>query len=66
MTLHKPTRDTPFIIECDSCDAEFHGNSSEEFMTFWDRAKMNGWRTKKIAGEWLHGCPQCGVGEHGT
>lgn len=49
------------LIECDSCDAVFCGGDHEEFKVVWADAKKEGWRTKKIANEWLHGCPRCGV-----
>ena len=49
------------IIECDSCDETFKGESNEEFVIVWAAAKREGWRTRQVAGEWLHGCPKCGV-----
>ena len=49
------------LIECDSCSEVFEGNPHEEFQTVWVSAKNDGWRTRQIAGEWLHGCPKCGV-----
>ena len=27
----------------------------------WNEAKRDGWRTRKIADEWLHGCHKCGA-----
>lgn len=48
-------------IECDSCEEIFDGAEGEEFKTVWNLAKADGWRTRKIADEWLHGCPKCGV-----
>lgn len=37
------------LVECDSCPEA--------------RAviKREGWKVGKIANEWLHGCPRCGV-----
>lgn len=49
------------LIECDSCNEVFDGETGEEFAAVWSRAKRDGWRTKKVADEWLHGCPKCGV-----
>lgn len=49
------------IIECDSCPALFEGVQHQEFKDVWNEAKRDGWRTRQIAGEWLHGCPKCGV-----
>lgn len=43
------------LIECDSCAEVFEGENAEP------EAKREGWRTRKIADEWLHGCPKCGV-----
>lgn len=48
------------VIECDSCDEVF-SSDSDDFNEAWNEAKRDGWRTRKIAGEWLHGCPKCGV-----
>jgi len=49
------------VIECDSCDEVFEGEKGEEFAVVWASAKRDGWRTRKIANEWLHGCPRHGV-----
>jgi hypothetical protein len=49
------------IIGCDSCDETFIGESGEDFDTVWAAAKREGWSARKIAKEWLHGCPDCGV-----
>jgi hypothetical protein len=49
------------IIECDSCDETFAGEPDQEFSSVWAAAKREGWSTRKIANEWLHGCPKCGV-----
>lgn len=49
------------IIECDSCDETFDGGDGDEFRVVWGEAKKAGWRTRKIANEWLHGCPDCGA-----
>jgi Zn finger protein HypA/HybF involved in hydrogenase expression len=47
-------------IECDSCDEVYRGESTE-FAEVWRAAKLDGWQTRKIAEEWLHGCPKCGA-----
>ena len=49
------------VISCDSCDETFEGEKGEPFDAIWAAAKEEGWRTRKIANEWLHGCPKCGV-----
>ena len=49
------------VIECDSCDETHEGSPGEEFAVVWASAKRNGWRTKKIDDQWVHGCPKCGV-----
>jgi hypothetical protein len=48
------------IIECDSCDETFEGEPQQEFTDVWSKAKRDGWNTRQIAGEWLHGCSKCG------
>ena len=48
------------LIECDTCDEVFDGESGD-FAEVWTAAKREGWRTKKIGSEWVHGCPKCGV-----
>lgn len=49
------------VIECDSCEEVFEGEPGEEFAVVWKAAKDDGWRTKKIGDEWVHGCERCGV-----
>lgn len=49
------------IISCDSCDETFESEKDESFDEVWAGAKREGWRTRKIVNEWLHGCPKCGV-----
>lgn len=49
------------LIECDSCDEVFDGELGEEFAAVWASAKRDGWRSRKVADEWLHGCEKCGV-----
>jgi hypothetical protein len=39
----------------------FSQDAGEEFDTVWNAAEREGWSTYKIANEWLHGCPRCGV-----
>lgn len=48
------------LIECDSCAEVFEGDS-EEWSEVWPAAQWEGWKSRKIAGEWLHGCPKCGA-----
>lgn len=49
------------LIECDSCSEVFDGENGEEFSEVWRHAKEEGWRTKKIGEEWVHGCGKCRV-----
>lgn len=49
------------LIECDSCSEVYEGDEHAEFKDTWNGAKRDGWRTRQIAGEWLHGCPKCGA-----
>jgi hypothetical protein len=49
------------VLECDSCDEVFEGEEDAEWAEVWSEAKRQGWRSKKIADEWVHGCPRCGV-----
>ena len=49
------------VWECDSCNETFDSDEGEDFSTAWARAKCDGWKTKKIGSEWVHGCPRCGV-----
>lgn len=48
------------LFECDSCDEVFAGET-DDFREEWAVAKAEGWRSRKIADVWLHGCPKCGV-----
>lgn len=55
------------VIECDSCDetfdadAEGMGPASSDFGLVWKAAKRDGWKTRKIGQDWVHGCEKCGV-----
>ncbi len=49
------------LIECDSCDDVFTGGTQMEFSDVISAAKRDGWKVGKIAKEWVHGCPKCGV-----
>lgn len=48
------------IFECDSCDETLTADT-DDFTEAWNEAKREGWRSRKIGDEWLHGCPECGV-----
>jgi uncharacterized C2H2 Zn-finger protein len=48
------------LIECDSCD-EVLDTDTADFEEARAAMRREGWRIRKIAGEWLHGCPRCGV-----
>lgn len=48
------------LIECDSCDQVLDTGTGD-----FDEARLmmkrEEWSVRKIANEWLHGCPKCGV-----
>ena len=48
------------VFECDSCNETLELDT-DDFANAWEEAKHEGWSTRKIAGEWLHDCPKCGV-----
>lgn len=50
------------VIECDTtgCASTFDGEGGDTWDITWHEAKKEGWTTKQIAGEWLHGCKSCG------
>ena len=48
-------------LECDSCDTVTESDRDQEFAEFWAEAKRGGWKTRKIANEWVHSCPKCKV-----
>lgn len=48
------------LVECDSCD-EVLDTETADFDEARHRMRREGWHARKIAGEWLHGCPGCGV-----
>lgn len=47
-------------VECDSCD-EVLDTETTDFSEARSIMQREGWRVRKIAEEWLHGCPKCGV-----
>jgi hypothetical protein len=49
-----------FVVECDSCP-EVLDTETSDFPEALDMMKREGWNIRKIAGEWLHGCPKCGA-----
>ena len=49
------------LFECDSCGETFNAEKTGDFNEAWAAAKRDGWRTRKIAGEWIHCCERCGV-----
>jgi hypothetical protein len=48
------------IFECDSCEETLTADT-DNFAQAWNEAKREGWRSRKIGDEWVHGCPSCGV-----
>ena len=47
-------------VECDSCP-EVLDTETKDFNEARDVMKREDWKVRKIANEWLHGCPKCGV-----
>jgi len=47
-------------VECDSCD-EVLDTETKDFEEARSIMRREGWKVRKIADEWLHGCPKCGV-----
>ena len=56
-------RDDPAFwrVTCDVCGVEeaFDMHTYETFNAVVAAMKRNGYRIKKIAGEWVHECPAC-------
>ena len=48
------------LFECDSCDEVFDTETTD-FSEALAMIKREDWKVRKIASEWLHGCPKCGV-----
>jgi hypothetical protein len=48
------------VVECDSCDEVLHTDTGD-FEVARELMNQDGWRVRKVAGEWLHGCAKCGV-----
>lgn len=48
------------LVECDSCP-EVLETETRDFTEARAVMKREGWKVGKIANEWLHGCPRCGV-----
>jgi len=50
------------VLECDSCNEVVESERGEDWKdSFWPRMKREGWRTRQIDNQWLHGCPRHGV-----
>lgn len=48
------------VVECDSCDETLASEEGETFTEFWNGAKRDGWKIRRIGADWVHGCPRCG------
>ena len=48
------------MVECESCDAVLDTETAD-FEEARGLMRTEGWKVRKIASEWLHGCPRCGV-----
>jgi hypothetical protein len=49
-----------FVVECDSCP-EVLQTHTKNFQEARETMKREGWKIRKIADVWVHGCPNCGV-----
>ncbi len=50
------------VLECDSCNEVVESERGEDWKdSFWPRMKREGWRTRQIGNQWLHGCLKHGV-----
>lgn len=57
------TGEITVTIECDTsgCTSTHEGSPGDDFSAVWADAKSEGWTTRKIANEWMHGCKSCGA-----
>jgi hypothetical protein len=46
------------VFECDACE-ETCETGFDEWVDAWPCAKREGWKSRKIDGEWIHTCPEC-------
>lgn len=60
MTIHRNRYgfDDEISFECDACGAELHTEQSG-FDAAKEMAKREGWKIRKIVGEWMHFCEGC-------
>lgn len=49
------------LVECDSCD-EVLDTETADFEEAREAMKREGWRTRRLGGEWVHSCASCGAG----
>lgn len=49
------------IIECDCCEETFDGEEHAEWAEVWANARREGWKSKKIGQDWVHGCSKCRI-----
>ena len=57
MTLRRDAHGE-FVVECDECGDELFTNT-DGFPDAVEIAKGEGWRARKIEGEWEHRCSDC-------
>lgn len=48
------------LFECDSCPDIFQ-TDTDDFSDAWEKAKCEGWKTRKLGNLWVHACQQCAV-----
>jgi hypothetical protein len=48
------------VVKCESCDGVLETDTGD-FAEACALMKREGWKFRRIASLWLHGCPKCGV-----
>ena len=51
-----------YSLQCDICGEE-HNEQFDDFYEAVEAKKDNGWKSKKIDGEWCDICPDCCKGD---
>lgn len=48
-----------YVIECDECGEESEGFDDFYDAVEWKKDRSNGWRSRKVDGDWQDLCPEC-------
>lgn len=57
MTIRKSKGE--LVCECDECGTEEPGGTQDDFRTFIEALKQDGWKIRKEGEAWEHICPDC-------